>query len=380
MVFPAGHACCRTRPRGFTIVELLVTVAILAILVGLLLPAISQARTQAKLSRSTTNLRNLGVAHAAYAAMHNDRQLTFVVDAIASYGTSACNAYTHYANQVGGHPNLVLGWGPPLDQPTEPYVLWRYALDGSVHSHECWAGNPITLSGSFTRLFGQFRFGHQTKSFSPFLNGRYYDPVYFAPKDAFLYDIVKEGFESPAEFPMIEADDGTEGSVLFTSSYCLSPAAMYNPDAFAYDPDTDATYTEPWSMPAGLRCPSASQTLYPSLKTHMLEHAWLQNTNGPPCNPTFTGLGALAGCEPYYFNHAWQSEPVTLFYDGHVEPVGVRACMQADGRHREQTGYGLWSRDTPLGENGYLIDAGYDQAATSFHILTVDGIRGRDVV
>ena len=45
-----------------------------------------------------------------------------------------------------------------------------------------------------------------------------------------------------------------------------------------------------------------------------------------------------------------------------------------------QAGYGLWSRDTYLGEDGYFIDYGYDQAATSFHILTTDGIRGRDVV
>ena len=45
-----------------------------------------------------------------------------------------------------------------------------------------------------------------------------------------------------------------------------------------------------------------------------------------------------------------------------------------------QSGHGLWSRDTPFGADGYFIDDGYDFAATSFHILTTDGIRGRDKI
>ena len=75
-----------------------------------------------------------------------------------------------------------------------------------------------------------------------------------------------------------------------------------------------------------------------------------------------------------------ESTPATLFFDGHVEVTGVAAAQRADGRVREQTGDGLWSRDTPLGTNGYFIDASYDDAATSYHILTSEGIRGRDFI
>ena len=43
-----------------------------------------------------------------------------------------------------------------------------------------------------------------------------------------------------------------------------------------------------------------------------------------------------------------------------------------------KNGHGLWSRDTSFLEDGYFIPEGYDFVATSFHILTIDGVRGRD--
>jgi prepilin-type N-terminal cleavage/methylation domain-containing protein len=364
--------------RAFTIIELLVVVSIIALLVSILLPAIGKARDQAKLTRSITNLRNMGAAHAAYAAGHADRQLTLVADNIASYGGSACAAFAEYADRFGRtHPNVVLGWGPATGQEgTESQILWQYYLDGSYQGHHCWAGNPIHITGSG---FGHFRLAHQTRAFSPYLNGRYYDPVFWAPKEPFLMAIVDDGFDSPAQFASIQADDGTEGSVLYTSSYVMSPAAMYAPDAFSYDPDTGKTYVDPWDMPGGLKSPSMGQARYPNLKTHMLEHHWLQGVM-QVCNPGFESPGTHEGCEPYYFNHAWESHPATLFFDGHVEALGVRETMRADGRHMAQAGYGLWTRDSQWGEDGYFISYGYDQAATSFHILTVDGIKGRDTM
>ena len=45
-----------------------------------------------------------------------------------------------------------------------------------------------------------------------------------------------------------------------------------------------------------------------------------------------------------------------------------------------QSGHGLWSRDTDFGTDGYFQDTAYDWTDTSFHILTTDGIRGRDLM
>jgi hypothetical protein len=99
----------------------------------------------------------------------------------------------------------------------------------------------------------------------------------------------------------------------------------------------------------------------------MLEHHWL-NPAALACNPSIVG-GTYNGCEPCFFNHGWESVPVALFYDSHVEGIGVREAEKADSRVRAQTSdlNGLWSQDTKYGDDGYFIDYGYDFAATSFH-------------
>jgi len=58
------------RMRGFTLVEALVTVAIVGLLVAILLPAVQAAREAARRGRCLNNLRQMGIALNAYESAH----------------------------------------------------------------------------------------------------------------------------------------------------------------------------------------------------------------------------------------------------------------------------------------------------------------------
>jgi prepilin-type N-terminal cleavage/methylation domain-containing protein len=203
-----GFGVNRRRTTGFTIIELLVVVSIIALLVGMLLPAIGKARDSARVNASKNNLRQLGVAHKTYAADWADRHVTFVRDNLGLYGGDVERYNAEIYGGGGGfevHPPIIAGWGYTSGGA---YVAWAY---WTTHSNNVYF-QPINFPGppnsggaggpddcGTCDGWGWFRFGTQPKPMSDYLNGRWLDPVSFAPKDLVVLEPIQPCFEIPGE-------------------------------------------------------------------------------------------------------------------------------------------------------------------------------------
>lgn len=135
------------RMYGFTLIEILVVVAIIALLVAVLLPSLRRAREQAKVSACLSNLRALSIAVSAYLNVENDRFCWAYLG-----GRPASNFYGGKRGAGEGEGSNLAGynWGPPLsgtrgslnystkDRPLNKYVYGRVPGDASeLRVYEC---------------------------------------------------------------------------------------------------------------------------------------------------------------------------------------------------------------------------------------------------
>ena len=114
--------------RGFTLIELLVVIAIIAVLIGLLLPAVQQAREAARRAQCANNLKQLGIA------LHNYH------DSMRTFPPNLCPGGTAYNYSAGGWG--VLAFLNPYLEQTNIYNLMDLSLPTYVR-----VGSVTTVAG-----------------------------------------------------------------------------------------------------------------------------------------------------------------------------------------------------------------------------------------
>lgn len=84
------------KSMSFTLIELLIVIAIIAILAGMLLPALNKARATARSISCITNLKQNGTSWTMYATENKDYILPYIMNCTLTLDTSKNNAFTWY--------------------------------------------------------------------------------------------------------------------------------------------------------------------------------------------------------------------------------------------------------------------------------------------
>lgn len=98
----------RPKKQGFTIVELLVTIAIISILIGLLMPAVLYAREAARRTQCRSNLHQIGIALDMYLDIQGSRGVYPEVALLPSVTPNLPTLSEVLGQHIENNQNLVL--------------------------------------------------------------------------------------------------------------------------------------------------------------------------------------------------------------------------------------------------------------------------------
>ncbi len=148
--------------KAFTLIELLVVISIIALLIGILLPALGLARDAARSSVSLSNVRQMGIAISAYSAESKDY--------LPIHSSSGSVGHPAYASPRTRWPDHLFTYMPN----TAIYLSPQLTADEMVRFNKPFAH---TVGSGDVKYFGGYGYNFQ------YLGNSRYNPTFHARMD-----------------------------------------------------------------------------------------------------------------------------------------------------------------------------------------------------
>ncbi|QDV89882.1 hypothetical protein RAS2_09570 [Phycisphaerae bacterium RAS2] len=223
---------CARRCAGFTLIELLVVIAIIALLIGILLPALSNSRRQSQSLKCLANLHSLGQALHEYSD-NNDGHLPNVGLPHGGQDGYESNAWVNSMQQETGGSAVTRcpsDQSPYWDRPLEGTTTYRrvsyatnYYTVGVIENREEYTVMTRILRPSTTILWVDL-----VESGSWAVSDHVHPENWFAnPRSFASQEVAIERHRKKANYGMV---DGHAETLTFEQTYGIDVEASNFPD------------------------------------------------------------------------------------------------------------------------------------------------------